>query len=125
MEEKLNLEIDEIISSVDDFHETGSRFICNPPVMDTDEDYALLATNDKYDNTRKLLIKLGYQTNSEEYDGQDGGFESWKKGNINFILTKCSKFFIRHGTATQLCKELNLLKKEDRILVFHTILYGV
>lgn len=49
---------------------------------------------------------------------------SWRKGKLNFIVTKNEDFIRKHKLATYVCKSLNLLNKKHRILVFQAILYG-
>lgn len=53
--------------------------------------------------------------------GPDGGFESWRKGNINLIITYNRLFFDKFMAASDVCRKLNLLRKEDRIMVFEAV----
>ena len=62
----------------------------------------------------------------EFYTGNDnGGFRSFRKGDMNIITTESMEFFDRFMTATALAKRFNLLEKADRIALFQAVLYGV
>ncbi len=103
---------------------TGSREICSPPVLDTDEDYIVLAT----EGYEVWMLKNGYSQDGfpQFYTGNDaGGFRSFRKGNINLIVTTSFDFFDLFCTATQLAKRFNLMAKADRIALFQAVLYGV
>lgn len=101
-------------------HPTGSRYICNPPPTDTDEDTVVLASP----GYEEALLKNGFKssTNELEYDTL-GAFVSWRKGDENFIVTTNKQFYDNFVKATKLAKNLNLLKKEDRVILFQALLY--
>ena len=112
---------------------TGSRVICSPAPTDTDDDYLVLANSywcafDIYDH----LEDLGYTYNSGEDSAYDNmgsfddeeGFMSFKKGEVNYIITPSKEFFTKFGLATLAAKEQNLLNKADRIALFRKFLYG-
>lgn len=103
---------------------TGSRYICSPPVTDTDEDY-LVYTND-LGTTWNSLVLQGYTTTTEPfYEGLDKSFfTSWRKEDVNVILISDKTKYDRFVLATKVAKKLNLLKKEDRITLFHAVLYN-
>lgn len=109
----------------------GSRVTCSPPPTDTDEDYLVL-TKDK-EAAVKSLQSMGFEYSTDperiaEYNrmGETSGyaFVSLFFGNINYIVTDSVFFFERFLTATHVCKTLNLLKKEDRVMV-HEAIRGV
>lgn len=167
---------------------TGSRVICNPPPVDTDDDYLFLVDTAAIKSLEEKLVEegfiqagsmdpnneieyqylwsknnsgeihedifhtdtgypIGYKTgtytllsitplpkkstqakNLEEWpDYQNLGenhshlFHSWKKDQLNFILTASLEYFENFYRATILAKKLNLLKKEDRITLFEAI----
>ena len=113
--------------------EAGSRVTCNPPPMDTDQDFLVNAAydpmfeNEKLPEVISLLLEENYEceSNQEHYQNQcDDGFMSWRKGDLNFIVTASQTFADRHRAATALCKKLNLMNKEDRIDLFQAVLYG-
>ena len=115
---------------------TGSRVICDPPVMNTDDDYLLLIhpvrqweirgdlANDGYfgggslvaEGLRPLSIKPDY---SERWNGST--YRSYKKGNINIILTCDPDYFENFRCSTLLAKKLNLRNKADRVALFEAI----
>ena len=99
---------------------TGSRVTCDPPVMDTDEDYAVWSQPDTID----ILLEKGYieSSGSEEYDLSE--FRCYRKDDINVMVTRNVDFFHKFHQATKLAKALNLLAKSDRIMLFQAILYG-
>lgn len=111
---------------VETFVPTGSRVICNPPPVDTDEDYIALVANDA--KARKSLTALGYTLEGlpDFYTGNDsGGFRSYRKGVINLITTPDPGFYSLFKTATELARRFNLVNKADRIALFQAVLYGV
>lgn len=105
---------------------TGSFFICYPQVVDTDKDFVVKVTD--LGAAEPALLSKGYKVSvcdREEYDLQaEGGFQTFRKGDINLIVTEDETFFSKFVDATLLAKELNLLKKGDRITLFQYVLYG-
>lgn len=112
--------------------QTGSRVICNPPVMDTDEDWVLLGTSPK--GTDAELIKLGYDKTSPDSYKDDGSapfasfnqFSAFRRrdSDENLIVVYNSHVFTQWKVATQLAKRFNLTDKEDRIALFRAIRSG-
>ena len=107
----------------------GSKFVCDPPVMTTDEDYLVFAVN----KIHAELEALGYASDSDNTqpssrptveDDVDWRFESWRRGSINLIVTTAEEFAKKHEAATRVCKKLNLLDKRDRIMIYQAVLYG-
>lgn len=102
---------------------TGSRVICDPMPIDSDYDFLV------YDSSRNPLAKdlaaLGFAEEGEAlYPGQSNVFTSWRRDDLNLIVTCDPDFSQKHRLATALCKRLNLLQKPDRIAVFQALLYG-
>lgn len=106
----------------------GSRITCNPPPMDTDEDFLVLV-EDK-EAAIKGLRSLGFEYSADpvklaEYERlnetSQWSFTSLFFGDVNYIVTDSPFFFERFLTATHICKTLNLLNKADRILVFEGV----
>jgi hypothetical protein len=109
----------------------GSRVTCNPPPMDTDEDYLVLVKD------KRLAIDglkaLGFEYSADpkkvaEYEEMNKSaqwsFTSMWFGDVNYIITESEFFFERFLTATHVCKTLNLLRKEDRVMVFEAVRGG-
>ena len=105
---------------------TGSFYICNPQVLDTDKDYIVLVKDLITADTK--LKTMGYKTSTldgDEYDLEaEGGFMCYRKADINLIVTEDEKFFTKFWEATCVAKQLNLTEKEDRIYLFKYVLYG-
>ncbi|AEP08930.1 hypothetical protein [Micavibrio aeruginosavorus] len=122
--------LEEIFEQIpcNDFYETGSKFICNPPVLDTDEDYVFDCSEvGQADAAGEFLSGYGFYVldmADDEYDDIRENFTSYRLGDLNFIICNNKLFYKKFVLATQLSAELNLLKKEDRILLFQAILYG-
>lgn len=105
----------------------GSRVTCNPPPTDTDEDYLVYVKD--LSAAVNGLTSMGFERSStleqiEKYEDMGAGilrFTSLWFGDLNYIVTDDWLFFERFLTATHVCKTLNLMRKEDRILVFNAI----
>lgn len=108
----------------------GSRVTCFPPHQNTDADYLVFVTSGKaqdVSNVVSLLQGNGYQWEgaSEHYQDVAGvGFMSWRKDDVNLIVSASRDFVRRHRAATAVCKRLNLSEKADRIALFKAVLYG-
>lgn len=112
----------------------GSRVTCNPPPMDTDEDYLVLIADLELPKLQILLHEQGWVLGGEEdYDKipmaigiceKNYGFESWTKAHLNLIITTSAAFWDRHQAATHVCKMLNLMDKQQRVALFEAVLYG-
>lgn len=109
----------------------GSRVTCNPPPTDTDEDYLVLVKNRQ--EAINGLRSIGFEFSGDEEvnaeyvrmnETSQWRFTSLFFGDVNYIVTDSPFFFERFLTATHVCKTLNLLRKEDRIMVFEAIRGG-
>ena len=98
---------------------TGSSYICNPPVTDTDIDFVVLSRG--WDKLHSWLEQNGFKTNFEDYEIDD--FRSYKRGVLNLIVTNDLVFYNRFVKATEVAKNLNLLDKEQRIILFDFVMY--
>lgn len=99
---------------------TGSRVICDPPVMDTDEDYLILVTDGNIEIIYDLLEQDEYIMGGSQFD--ESKFSSWKnKDGINILLTHDKDYFDKFSKATSLAKALNLKEKSDRITLFEAV----
>lgn len=102
----------------------GSRVTCDPPPQDTDEDWLCLVRDDP----AQRMIGAGFTQDGlpEFYTGNDnGGFRSWRRGDINIVITQDEAFARKFLAATELARRFNLLAKADRIALFQAVLYGV
>jgi len=110
------------IKAYEKHHITGSSYICNPPVIDTDIDYVVLVY-DKCEALSELAASLWNVQSDDDYPENDD-FCSVRKGNVNLIVTECDQFYGRFVAATEISKKLNLTNKPDRINLFRSVLYG-
>lgn len=97
----------------------GSRVTCNPPPTDTDEDWIV------YDPEWGLASYL--HDNEWEYGGSDNGNDGWKsykKQYINVICICDLSEYTKFKLATSVAKELNLMEKHHRVVLFEAIMYG-
>ena len=124
MTAKKDFGVEDWTSVVTEFQATGSRYICDPAPTDTDEDFICLVQPSAYDALGDFGFKQCGQP--EFYTGNDnGGFRSWRRGDLNLITTESEEFFTRFIGATELAKRLNILEKANRIALFQVVLYGV
>ena len=118
---------------------TGSRVICNPPPTNTDDDYMLLVDQDLVEKFEARLLEDGFTLGGsmkytrqpkpleaypscEDIKSRTGNvFHSYKKGDLNLIVTCSPDYYKNFAKATMLARELNLIKKEQRISVFECI----
>jgi hypothetical protein len=99
---------------------TGSRYICTPPPVGTDNDTVFLVS----EGYHIPLEAEGFTYNMTEVDyGTEGTFLSWRKGDENYIITEDEEFYNRFVKATNLAKLLNLANKAHRVALFQAILY--
>lgn len=108
---------------------TGSRVICNPPPVNTDDDYMFLVHEGHRGALEARLKSEGFiVTGIDEYPNQRdpdddnfGGFISFRKDDKNILLTESPEYFEKWSNATRLAQKLNLLKKEDRVALFEAV----
>ena len=97
---------------------TGSNYICNPPVTDTDIDQMFLV----YDLYRAAeeLDHLGWKEcrtkNNNDYPTNI--MLAFRLGVNNALLTDNEEYFNNFYKATEEAKRRNLLNKADRIALF-------
>ena len=102
---------------------TGSNYICNPPVTNTDVDEMFLV--DDLQEVNFQLTGLGWTKcglEEETYQDKPSHWAAYRKENMNALLTTDLKYFMDFFKATEEAKHLNLLNKEDRIALFQKIL---
>jgi hypothetical protein len=106
----------------------GSKVTCDPPPVGTDTDYRVSVPKDErvVASVVDILGSAGFQWESGEHyqNAAADGFMSWRKDDVNFIVSSNSEWLRRHVAATALSKRLNLLSKSDRIALFQAVLYG-
>lgn len=104
---------------------TGSRYICNPPVMSTDVDFVVWwPEHDKNKRADTTIIDAGYRISTLEYHAHSKwDFSCFRKGNVNLIVSASEEFVMRHAVGTDFCKRNNIRDKHHRVLV-HEIVRG-
>lgn len=105
----------------------GSRVTCDPPPMNTDEDFLVFSPTYYYHEMVDELTRLGWSWEGVDANYQfkiNDGFASFRKGPVNLIISASHDFIKRHKAATFVCKRLNLMSKESRISLFQAVLYG-
>ena len=103
------------------FQETGSHYICDPPVLHTDIDYIVLVNN--LDKAHVTLVEGPWVYTSLEYVEMVGtNFRCYRNGVYNLIVTQNTSWYLKFCAATEYCKAKNVRKKVDRIMYFESIL---
>ena len=102
---------------------TGSRYICEPPVLDTDEDWIVYVSGMVEFAATLGKAVPGFEEGESCCDCPD--FVSIRlPGNINLIATDKHWFYRKYVIATEVAKRLNLRAKCDRILLFDSVIFG-
>ena len=96
----------------------GSRVTCDPPPTDTDEDWIICI--DKHDafGMGSFLIEQGFKRTDKDYGVP---IKTYRKDELNVLVTRDREFFRRTMEATRLAKQFNLLNKADRIALFEVV----
>jgi len=95
---------------------TGSNYICNPPVTNTDIDTMYLVSD--MEKTYTELVAQGWKYGSNDTYPPDL-WASFRKGPYNALITYDINHFNAFLKATEEAKRLNLLDKKDRIALFN------
>lgn len=100
---------------------TGSREICDPPPLDTDEDYVCFMRKNPSD-VYEALEAMGFTPcDANEYDDQIQDWRAFRRGKLNLIVTHCTRFYNGFVLATLIAKDMNLTRKEDRVALFRSM----
>lgn len=106
----------------------GSQVICNPPpdLENSDIDILVLVWSMKRAEKQLRSQVWIIEGNRGAYGRITySDFFSARMHDHNLIVTSRGWFFDRFIKATRLAKNLNLLKKEDRITLFEYVLYDL
>lgn len=101
---------------------TGSRYICDPPVLNTDKDTVILVNG--FLDWETALLNEGWERDGKDYGELRSDFTSYRKGDENYVVTEDEDFFRKFVVATEGAKEANLLDKEKRVLFFQRIFFS-
>lgn len=107
----------------------GSRVTCSIVSDTSDYDYLvqLPATDTEIINSViDILIDNNYKLEGGEHYQISIGrtFHSFRKDDMNLLVSTNTVWCERHHVATHVCKQLDILDKSKRIMVFQAILYG-
>jgi hypothetical protein len=113
--------IDQLKPLVMDMFPTGSRVICNPPVLDTDEDWVLMVPERR--SFSPFLRELNFVMTSRPYHRVASSITTYRHpdNDLNLIVTDDQDMFDRWREATEIATQENLTNKEDRIKLFELI----
>jgi hypothetical protein len=106
-----------------DIWPSGSRYTCSPPPMFTDIDFLVHA-----DVIDARLLFLGFKPsirNEYHTTSEDWPFRSWRRGNVNLIVTPSKKFVDYFRVSTHICKKWNVRSKLARVAIFEGTRGGI
>ena len=106
----------------------GSRVTCDPAPMDTDEDWLVLIKEKNYNAVLYELDRHLFTLDrpNTHYRPENNTFNSWRgQEGENLIITSESSFYIKFLAATHVAKNLNIMSKQDRVMLFQAVLYGI
>ena len=113
---------------------SGSRVICDPAPLDTDEDFVIYTPNLK--TLRVQLEALGYTYSCKDVEKYKlnktdpfhmyNQFDAYRHpdNDHNLIVLSRDLDYIKWKVATLVAKELNLTDKKERIMLFRAIRSG-
>ena len=99
---------------------TGSRVIVFPMPQGRDEYWVVLVAN--LTEAALILEDEGFKSDigdKEKY--KDVDFLSYRKGDLNLILTEKLDTYVRYVLATDVARKLNLKHRADRVALFSMI----
>ena len=105
----------------------GSRVTCSVVPETSDWDYRVEIPDDEriYEQTLDALPDEWVMEGGEHYDkGIRYTFHSFRRGNVNLLVSMNAAWCERHRVATHICRQLDILHKPNRIMVFQAVLYG-
>lgn len=125
------MNIDELLAKFStEYQLCGSRVTCNPAPDDTDRDFIVLVKDglwDEFCNTlfTECWIQGGSSIPNEvNILAPECRFNSFTFGIDNIIATLSPEFYRKFVAATHVSKQLNLLNKNERVMLFQAVLYG-
>lgn len=122
--------IEKALSLAAMYQPCGSRVTCNPPPTDTDRDFVLLIAESKWQAFIDEVTSIGWEQGGSNLPDDvntlppEKRFLSFVLGQDNLIITHSSIFYARFVAATHVSKQLNLMHKQDRIMLFQAVLYA-
>lgn len=108
--------IKEIIKEAKDVLYTGSKYIC-PTEPYNDIDIMILV-----DNIEKWEAEHTVDSKCTDVSYPDDDMVAFRIGMFNILITSKLDYYMKWQFATKIAIELNLVKKEDRKILFKAIL---
>lgn len=117
-------EYQELIEHGCEIYCVGSRTIRGGFTAKSDYDFLVYNPNGE---TWNLMEELEYtlESGSEHYEPSEGQFNSWRKNNINIIMTGDKLFSLKFLCANNLAQAIGLTTRPERVKLFQKVLYGV
>lgn len=98
---------------------TGSRVICNPPILTTDEDWLVYVPEGLQDKATKFLEDAGATHSLEQEVYPDG--VCYRYGDLNPVLIWDWSIYYRWVATTYYASKLNLMSKDERTRMFSAL----
>lgn len=95
---------------------TGSKVICTPPVLDTDEDWLIYVPPHLWDFCLAFLERAGAKHSPDQEDYSDGVV--YRLGNLNPIILADYDTFYAWVAATHYAQKSNPIAKTERVRMF-------
>ena len=108
--------IRQIIKEAKDVLYTGSKYIC-PTEPYNDIDIMILV-----DNIEKWEAEHTFDSKCTDVSYPDDDMVAFRIGMFNILITSKLDYYMKWQFATKIAIELNLVKKEDRKILFKAIL---
>lgn len=103
---------------------TGSREICDPPVLTTDADWVVLIEDDPLKvKVCALMMMTGLAAKSVK-EGYEPDSANLCVGDVNVIVLSTKEQFAKWYVATAAAKQMNLLLRSDRVDLFNAVCRG-
>ena len=103
---------------------TGSREICDPPVLTTDVDWVVLIEDDPIKIKVSALMMLTGLAAKSVKEGYEPDSANLYVGDVNVIVLSTKEQFAKWYIATAAAKQMNLLLRRDRVDVFNAVCRG-
>jgi hypothetical protein len=101
---------------------TGSRVICTPPTMDTDDDWLVWVPEKLQEDAISFLERAGATYSDQQKIYPDG--VCFRYEDVNPVLIWDYQIFYRWVAATYWARKLNLQDKKERVLLFQSMVDG-
>jgi hypothetical protein len=105
---------------------TGSSYICFPPVTHTDYDIVLYVLPEHFGQYMEDLLADDWERGGSRNEQSEWASFKKTEGGVlyNFIVTQNETHYNNMYIATSIAKRLNLMRKPDRVMLFHAIVDG-